>query len=120
MTVLRRAGAYCNDRWYLRALVGAALLAGLLALAIQWVEFAGSPTDKRVALTFLVNLVAVIGIQTFMGNSGVVTFGHVAFVGVGAYTSALLTTPPSISSRTSRSPSTHRSMRPKPGPPPKR
>lgn len=94
MSVLRRFGAYTQDRWYLRALAGAAMLAALLAITIAWIDFAGSPTDKRVALTFLVNLVAVIGIQTFMGNSGVVTFGHVAFVGLGAYTSALLTTPP--------------------------
>jgi branched-chain amino acid transport system permease protein len=94
VSALRRAGAYARDRWYLRALAGATLLATLLAVSVWWVDFAGSPTDKRVALTFLVNLVAVIGIQTFMGNSGVVTFGHVAFVGLGAYTSALLTTPP--------------------------
>jgi len=94
MNALSSIAAYCKDRWYLRGLAGAALISLLLTLAIQWVEFAGSPTDKRVALTFLVNLVAVIGIQTFMGNSGVVTFGHVAFVGLGAYTSALLTTDP--------------------------
>jgi branched-chain amino acid transport system permease protein len=94
VSALRRAGTYTRDRWYLRALAGATMLAALLAVSVWWVDFAGSPTDKRVALTFLVNLVAVIGIQTFMGNSGVVTFGHVAFVGLGAYTSALLTTPP--------------------------
>lgn len=94
MSALRRVAAYPQERWYLRAFVGAGLLAGLLTISIWWVAFAGSATDERVALTFLVNLVAVIGIQTFMGNSGVVTFGHVAFVGLGAYTSALLTTPP--------------------------
>lgn len=85
---------YIDDRWYLRALVGAAVTSALLALVIVWTDAMGTQTDIRVALTFLVNLVAVIGIQTFMGNSGVVSFGHVAFVGIGAYTSALLTTPP--------------------------
>lgn len=100
-SVLRRLGDYSADRWYLRGLFGSVLLAGLLTLVIWGVDAGGSPTDKRVALTFLVNLVAVIGIQTFMGNSGVVTFGHVAFVGIGAYTSALLTTPPATKSLTS-------------------
>jgi branched-chain amino acid transport system permease protein len=94
MSAIARAAAFCRDRWYLRALLGAALISGVLWLVIAWVDFAGSDVDQRVALTFLVNLVAVVGIQTFMGNSGVVTFGHVAFVGLGAYTSALLTTAP--------------------------
>lgn len=101
MSALRRAATFCADRWYLRGLVGAGLLSGLLWISIYWVDMAGSPVDRRVALTFLVNLVAVIGIQVFMGNSGVVSFGHVAFVGLGAYTSALLTTPPATKKLTS-------------------
>ncbi len=32
----------------------------------------------------------------FSGNSGVLSFGHVAFMAIGAYTSALLTIPPEI------------------------
>lgn len=84
---------YVQERWYLRALVGAALVSLVLTLVIIWVELAGTPTDKRVALTFLINLVAVIGFQVFMGNSGVPTFGHVGFVAMGAYTAAVLTTP---------------------------
>lgn len=90
---LSRAWVYVQERWFLRALVGAALVSLVLALVIIWVEWAGTATDKRVALTFLINLVAVIGFQVFMGNSGVPTFGHVGFVGVGAYTAAILTTP---------------------------
>lgn len=88
-----RGWSYVQERWYLRALVGAALIALILALTIIWVEWAGTPTDKRVALTFLINLVAVIGFQVFMGNSGVPTFGHVGFIAIGAYTAALVTTP---------------------------
>jgi branched-chain amino acid transport system permease protein len=93
-TGVKRLTAYVGERWYARGLTGALFIAAVLTLVIVWVQAAGSETDQRVALTFLVNLVAVIGLQTFMGNSGVVSFGHVAFVGLGAYTSALLTTPP--------------------------
>lgn len=90
---VRGAWSYTQDRWYLRALLGAALLSLILVLVIVWIEWAGTRTDQRVALTFLINLVAVIGFQVFMSNSGVPTFGHVAFVAIGAYTAALMTTP---------------------------
>jgi len=90
---IRGVWAYAQERWYLRALIGAALVSAVLAVVIVWVEWGGTPTDKRVALTFLINLVAVIGFQVFMGNSGVPTFGHVGFIALGAYTAAVLTTP---------------------------
>lgn len=41
----------------------------------------------------LISLVMVVALYTFMGNSGVQSFGHIAFVAVGAYVSALLTIP---------------------------
>jgi branched-chain amino acid transport system permease protein len=86
-------GRYGGLPWYLRALAGTVLLGGLLAIAIAWIEYAGSAADQRIALTFLINLVIAIGIQVFMGNSGVVSFGHVGFVGIAAYAGALMTTP---------------------------
>jgi branched-chain amino acid transport system permease protein len=90
----RSLRAAVAERWYVRALLGAAFVSLILAAAIWWIDWAGTSTDKRVALTFLVNLVGVIGLQAFIGTSGIVSFGHVAFVGLGAYTSAILTTPP--------------------------
>ncbi len=45
-------------------------------------------------MIFLINLMVVLGLQVFTGNSGVVSFGHVAFMGIGAYTTALLATDP--------------------------
>jgi branched-chain amino acid transport system permease protein len=41
----------------------------------------------------LINLVAVVGLYVFVGNSGVLSFGNVAFMAIGAYVSALLTMP---------------------------
>ena len=35
----------------------------------------------------------VLGLQLFMGNSGILSFAHMGFMGVGAYTSAVLTIP---------------------------
>lgn len=48
---------------------------------------------QRAATFFCVSLCAVIAVQTFSGNSGIVSFGHTAFMLVGAYVSAWVTTP---------------------------
>ena len=45
-------------------------------------------------------LMIVLALQMFSGNSGVLSFGHVTFVAIGAYMSALLTIPPAIKSFT--------------------
>ena len=55
-----------------------------------------APADQRVVVNFLIALVLVLAIQTFSGNSGIVSFGHVAFMGVGAYVAALSTIPPAV------------------------
>ena len=44
-------------------------------------------------VNFLITLALVVAMQTFSGNSGIVSFGHVAYMGIGAYTAALLTIP---------------------------
>jgi branched-chain amino acid transport system permease protein len=84
------------ERWWFRALVGAAILSALLACAVVLVEYAGSATDERIAMTFLVNLILVMGLQTFVGSTGVISFAHVSFMAVGAYSAVLLTTPAAI------------------------
>lgn len=47
----------------------------------------------RIATNLLISLVLVVGLQTFMGNSGLLSFAHIGFMGLGAYTSAVLTIP---------------------------
>jgi branched-chain amino acid transport system permease protein len=46
----------------------------------------------------LINLIAVVGLYVFVGNSGVLSFGNVAFMAIGAYVSALLTMKPAAKS----------------------
>jgi branched-chain amino acid transport system permease protein len=67
------------------------LLAGL-ALAVLMFGLPG----LRAGTIFCVSLCAVLAMQVFSGNSGVVSFGHAGFMGVGAYVSAWMTMPPSI------------------------
>ncbi|WP_395382397.1 hypothetical protein ACHMW4_16080 [Mesorhizobium sp. UC22_110] len=47
----------------------------------------------HLALAAFVNLIIVVGLQVFMGNSNIANLGHSAFVGVGAYGVAVLSTP---------------------------
>ena len=55
-------------------------------------ELAPTVVQRRITQG-LINLVAVVGLYVFVGNSGVLSFGNVAFMAIGAYVSALLTMP---------------------------
>ncbi len=50
----------------------------------------------RMAITLLINLTLVLGLQTYMGNSGILSFAHIGFMGIGAYASALFSIPPAM------------------------
>jgi branched-chain amino acid transport system permease protein len=73
-----------------------ALLALLVGIPVLAIAAAGTSSIERVTTNFLILAGLVVGLQTFVGNSGIVSFGHVAFFGVGAYVTALLTIPPNI------------------------
>lgn len=76
-----------------RATAGAApAIAALLIVAVV-VEEAGSASSRQLVVNALVALIAVVGIQMYVGNTGVLSFGHLAFMAVGAYTAALVTIP---------------------------
>ena len=49
---------------------------------------------KAVLTTALINLVLVVALYIFAGNSGIFSFGHLAFAAIGAYTGGILTIPP--------------------------
>ncbi|MDA7948546.1 MAG: branched-chain amino acid ABC transporter permease [Hyphomicrobiaceae bacterium] len=63
----------------------------VLALVIS--EALGIRVVDRIATIFCINLVLVLGLQVFMGNSGILSFAHVGFMGIGAYASAVLSMP---------------------------
>ncbi len=78
----------------LRPLADALLLAGLLAAGTWALSLGFGLAGTRAATLFGVNVCAVLAFQVFSGNSGVVSFGHTAFMGAGAYLSAWITMPP--------------------------
>jgi len=77
--------------WPLAALI---VIIAVIALAAS---FAPAVLQRR-ATQGLIDLIAVVGLYVFAGNSGVLSFGNVAFMAVGAYVSALLTMKPAAKS----------------------
>ena len=67
----------------------------LAVIALAAYVFLGRAPQGTVT-NALIALVAVVAIGVFTGNSGVVSFGHVAFMGVAAHISALLTMSPAL------------------------
>ncbi|MGQ3275403.1 MAG: branched-chain amino acid ABC transporter permease [Shinella sp.] len=74
---------------YLTALI----LIGVILIIGVGSQLLGIRLYDRIATNLLISLVLVIGLQTFMGNSGLLSFAHIGFMGLGAYTSAVLTIP---------------------------
>lgn len=76
-----------------RSLAGG-LVTALPVVVIGLAILAFAPTYyTHLALAAFVNLIVVVGLQVFMGNSNIANLGHSAFVGIGAYGVAVLSTP---------------------------
>jgi branched-chain amino acid transport system permease protein len=80
------------ERWRSPLLGGLLLCLPLLLFAVLFSQFGGASLQRTYTL-FLINLIAVLGLGVFSGNSGILSFGHVAFIGLGAYLSGILTLP---------------------------
>ena len=69
------------------------LAAGLLVAAVLGTAVGGTLLG-RIMTTFFINLILVLSLQIFTGNSGLLSFAHAGFMGIGAYASAVLTMTP--------------------------
>jgi branched-chain amino acid transport system permease protein len=67
----------------------------LAAIALAAWSF-GSGTLQRTVVEMLIRVTLVVGMWIFVGNSGIISFGHVAFMCLGAYAAAWLTIPPML------------------------
>ena len=71
---------------------GWGILLVLIALGAQ----AAPSAIQLMVTTAFVLLTGVLALQIFSGNSGILSFGHVGFVGIAAYTTGILAMPPVI------------------------
>ncbi len=77
-----------------RPSLAVSLLAPLALVALTMaVGASGTPSLQGTVTTILCNMIVVLGLQVFIGNSGVYSFGQLGFASVGAYVAALLTLP---------------------------
>jgi branched-chain amino acid transport system permease protein len=79
------------------------ILAIPLILIALIVYLLGQVVMQRIVIVMFINLIMVLSLQMFTGNSGVVSFGHIAFMGIAAYSSALLSMTPAAKAAALRS-----------------
>ncbi len=85
--------SFSLDRPVVRAVAGTTALGVPLMVLSAVVALLLGPAEQQVTQTFLISLIAVVGFQVYSGNSGIITFGHVGFMGIAAYAAGLLTVP---------------------------
>ena len=68
----------------------------LLVIAVAALGSFTSRTNEIHFQTALVDVAIVVGLYVFIGNSGVLSFGHISFVAVGAFAAGLMTISPEI------------------------
>jgi branched-chain amino acid transport system permease protein len=72
----------------------------LVAIAVTFLAWllllATGGTTNDIVILFGINAVMVVGFQSFVGNTGIVSFGHVAFMALGAYAAGIVSVPISL------------------------
>jgi branched-chain amino acid transport system permease protein len=73
------------------ALVGFILFAGAAAIYAT-----GGAAAQHIAIVMVLNGIMVVSTQIFVGNTGILSFGHVGLAAIAAYITAILSTSPDI------------------------
>lgn len=55
--------------------------------------FIGTTIFERIIINLFIYIILVVGLQIFMGNSGLLSFAHIGYMSVGAYCSGVLSIP---------------------------
>jgi branched-chain amino acid transport system permease protein len=84
-----RAFRLLTDHWTLVVLLGLITLGSAIGLM-------GDEIVEREVTLALIYVAIVTSLFAFSGNSGVLSFGHISFMAIGAYTTGLLTLSPTL------------------------
>lgn len=63
----------------------------VLLIIVLIIMSAGGPTLQKTLTDAMIKLLVVIGLYVFIGNSGILSFGHIGFMMIGAYAAAWMT-----------------------------
>lgn len=85
-----------HRRARLRAISTPMILAVILLGVVMLAQLTGDRSNLRLVTEVLIRVTLVVGLWIFVGNSGVISFGHVGFMAIGAYASAWLTMRPQM------------------------
>ncbi len=69
------------------------LVAAMVVIALL-TQLAGIYMLTRIVTVMFIILMVVLGLQLFMGNSGILNFAHIGFMGIGAYTAVMFSMTP--------------------------
>ena len=64
---------------------GGVLFAAVAAIGLVYVWGVGDAASERLFTSLLINATIVVGMQIFIGNTGILSFGHVGFGAVAGY-----------------------------------
>lgn len=67
------------------------LSAAALLIVLVGIGAAASGSWSGLVTEMFIRMVVVVGIYIFVGNSGVISFGHISFMSIGAYAAAWMT-----------------------------
>ncbi|MEO6654036.1 MAG: branched-chain amino acid ABC transporter ATP-binding protein/permease [Ilumatobacteraceae bacterium] len=79
-----------------RSLGASAVMVVVLFAGSTLYTATGGSARELLVKELLINLMLVLGLQIFIGNTGILSFGHLAFAQIAAYTVALLTIPVAV------------------------
>lgn len=76
-----------------RVVAGAAFVTLIVVLIMAGFGHLMSGRYENVLASAAIAAISVVGYQIFVGSTGIVSFGHPAFIAIGAYVSGILTIP---------------------------
>ncbi|SFH75283.1 branched-chain amino acid ABC transporter permease [Albimonas pacifica] len=80
----------------IRTLQTPVLLIVLLAIVSGLASLTGSDAMATTIAEMMIRVVVVVGLYVFIGNSGIISFGHISFMCIGAYAAAWMTAAPTF------------------------
>ena len=78
---------------FLRDIWPLLILSALVTAIVFGIQAYGDTITSRSLTEALIRMVVVVGLYIFIGNSGLMSFGHIAFMMIGAYATAWQTVP---------------------------
>ncbi len=75
--------------------LGAIVLLGLLVGGGLLYQALVGGSSEQLVTAMLIDAIMVVGLQVYIGNTGVLSFGHIGFGAIAGYTFAVLAIAPS-------------------------